>query len=297
MKEVIWLSLLTVLLFACKGEGSVDREKPKFARSSTLPVLLRYKFSKGRIDRYSITSVIVVKIAGMGKTAGEIPIRMTMGYQIKGSGKNSEGNYELTMSISRVSMDGPDESMRFDSADKSSISRSSVGVLFEKIVGKPIRMTITPRGKTVRADMDTMLSRLSGHKALLHAINAMIANIERYGMPQFPAAPVKVGDRFKSIGYSRDSGGTRQMNVSLAFTVESISADGTKVLLKPDMKIDFVPGRAEVKMKAPVMDGWMLFNAGAGRVERSKMKFTISVRFQGMRESRDMDMAMDVKLE
>lgn len=298
MKKLILLLFFTSILLACKGKTEVDKEKPVFKGKNRGSVLLRYNYGQGRTDRYKMISDIKMRMSVMGRDI-KIPMKMSMGYDMAGSAKNSDGNYDIVMSIKSFVIDAPKQGIRYDSGDKKSTFAGAAAI--NQILGKPFRMTISPRGKTIKADMDGMLAGISGNKMIRKIVTDMIESMKRTGMGQFPEQPVKAGDRFKAMEYSQNLQGMMKMDVALSYTVESISADGKKVVLKPDMKMKFAANSGKMKIKVSDMkiDGWMLFHTDTGRVERSKMKISMDLSIQVMGQTADatMDMLTDLKLQ
>ena len=300
MKKTAFALFIAFLLFSCKGGEPVDREKPVFSKKSKDSVLLRYNYGKGRKDIYRMISDMKMHMSVMGRVV-DIPMKMTMGYSLTGSPKNSDGNYDIRMKITSFAMDAPKQGISYNSASQKTSSSFPGGEAFRQILNKPIKMTITPRGKTLKADMDGILAGLSGNKMVRKIVVDMIDNMKRTGMGQFPEKPVKAGDRFKAIEYSQNLQGMMKLDISLSYEVESISADKKKVILKPDMKMKFSTknARMKIKVKDVNMSGWMLFSTETGQVERSKMKITMEFSVEVMGQSADarMDMISDLKLQ
>lgn len=269
-------------------ECPIIESAPAFSKTTDEPLLLRYRFQKG--ERYNVLLQIdsQVEIETHGQRMKTwMPIRTAMQYKILDVA--SANVSDLALLYKHVVIDltyegGNDQGVyTFDSA----VDLDETNPTFKpflSLIDTPIVIKMNNLGQIMNLDLTLLLKALGikeTDKSNRELQEIMQRNQETFFeiFPALPEAAVKPGDSFPTRGYSTKLPTASQLDFTADYLVKAISADRRSVLLEPVGKLFFslMPGAPKSQVGDNVFNGWLIFNAEKGYVEKSA--YSVCIKF------------------
>jgi hypothetical protein len=256
---------------------------PKFDKTTTEPVLLRYRLKAGQDLAMVVDLDMNTKI---NQGAQEMKIKQTMRIEASGVVKSvdSEGKMFLDVKITRLTMKvtGGPKNVDFDT-DKPSDDPNlqALGAM----INVEIPCKVTPLGKMEETDLEPL--RLAARKANNAAFAKVIEDTTHKMFDgtfiQLSEKPVKEGDTYKAGTIAESN-----MKISTSYKIRSVAGDKKQAVLQPvctlEMDANAFPG-AEATVKSQRLSGWLLFDVEKGLPTMGEMNINILLDVKAQRET------------
>lgn len=290
---------LRVLCLGLLLSGTVAAvDAPKLDGSSDAPVLLRYKFEAGQEFPFDMVMNMTMSM-NMGSMKMEMPMEMTSEGRCTVKGVTPEGNFQMEMIMTRVtmSMDMMGNKMAFDSKETPAPTEPQFKPL-AAMIGKVVTAVISPRGETIEVKADALVDAMKEVDANSgDQMKQQFSQVMNSSFIQLPENPVKIGDAFDSGAISQDIPGVGTMEMVIHYKVSGVSGDGAKVMLEPTVDVKIVPApeaQGKMDVKVDSASGWLLFDIAKGNIGQSNMLMNMNMTMEQMNQKMDMLMKMDV---
>lgn len=274
--------------------ATTAQDAPKFDSTSDEAVLLRYRFAEG--DSFPIhMNMDITMNMDMGGMKMEMPMKMTMDGASKITSVIPEGDFNAEMVINRVTMnmDAMGMKMEFDSS-KTPEPREPQYKPLVAMVGKPIKLTLSPLGKVSNVDAAAITDAMKQANPVtgdpsMQQFDQMLNS----SFIVLPENPVKAGETFDSGEIIQDIPEMGEMRFRVQYKVLAVSGDKDQVLLEPIMDMAIKPSenaKAPMDAKLNKAGGWMLFDVSRGNVAQSSLAMDMTMQIEQMGQKVNMIM-------
>ena len=269
-------------------------DTPNFAKTTTQPVKLRYKFQKGQQIPFSVTF-----LTNSNTIITNQKVAMRMLFSIKGKydiiSINSNGDAEVNMTTTHLTMKGiiqNDQYIYYNSNDTDCTSHPKFKPL-TNLINLEIGCKISSLGKVLDVDQ-TIIHKISQEAASVafsddieKTINQMINST----FVQLNKEPVIMGETYDAgiLSWQLEKIGVMKMHVT--YTIKAVSEDMKMAVLSPTTTVkieNMVEGISSVNVDNQKTDGWILFDLENGIISRSagKQRYSLTISTEDKQEAK-----------
>lgn len=284
LKNILFssVSLMVVLgLWSGLSYADVGPEAPHFDSTSSEPVLLRYKLQQGQDYGFDINVNTDIDMDNAGQTMS-IPIAMDFAGLYSVESVMDNGDASLSLSFSRITMEsGGPAPVSYDSDDEGEDVHPAMQYL-SILAENPMDAVVTPQGEVKDVDMHLLVDamRQAGATAMIESLEQTADQNFRGAFVQLPTDSVRAGDTYEAGEVIQPMPGIGEMRTQISYTIMSVSADQSLVLLEPhaELTIDAAENaEVSIDINSYDMSGWVLFDNEQGNITSSFVTVTFAM--------------------
>lgn len=276
---------------AARGQSASDK-----------PARLRWKFSKGQQLEYLFVLDTTAAVSAQNST-----LTFNTTWQI--DSVDGEGTAEINYTFDRVRVNatfGNQPPFDADSAKKNAEGEfaTRMAAIFDAMVGKPGRMTISALGKVSNVELpEGMADKLKSAPALgqLAALfnEGLCKRIAESSALELPEKAVTAGQTWTQSQEIKYPGQGRQ-TLKTTYTFEGVENRGGRTLAKiaPEVEVDFPDAEKSLTIAKQDSSGTIYFDTGSGRISQLDVEHSMQmeVTVMGQKFSEDIGTVTSLKL-
>ncbi|HEY1406506.1 MAG TPA: hypothetical protein VF857_07865, partial [Spirochaetota bacterium] len=273
-----WLSVFIFLGVSPQAHGTPDIDNnnptqmemglslsapPEISGVSNDPVLIRYKFEKGKTTDIEYSINLMVKMT-VNNQSVDIPLRMMLSGNYSVDSVDEMGDASITLVLTRLKIESTGRhGIFFDSAqDPSSDTRRLTSIREILNLGIPVR--VSSIGDIPNIEINAVGASLEAEEAARQInIEKLMNDMMKSSFVLLPVNPVKKGESYDAGVIIQPMGDIAVFFAKIRYQVRSVSADGKKIILVP-IGVFELKGRDDSATKCVLnngwLDGWLLFN-------------------------------------
>ncbi|HPW65637.1 MAG TPA: DUF6263 family protein [Salinivirgaceae bacterium] len=300
---LLFATAILFLITGCQSKSSKniadyvvineETNEISFVNSTTDPVELSYNYKKGEVVENTLSVDMQIEVMGQST-----PMTMIMESKYEINNVDNEGNAEVNLSITRMSINSVAQGVNFDSNEKNSDIMPELEPML-KLLNKKVTSTMTPKGKILKVDYSSLEELGDEFEAVRASMEQNVQQLNQSTLVVLPEGQVNIGHKYGGEAVEQIVQGM-PMRTTISYTIKDISEDKTMVIVGMEGNFEFntpnLPEGISMEMKTSEISGWILIDISRGISLQSSTASLIELMTSQMGQSFDMILKTNAKM-